>query len=416
MLNAGNPIAILLTVLFSLLLIVTEMISELGLSVSSACAAQRRTGRVIGTAVPDRHVSTVSFSSTSSAIRQVKFEDGELQFISNDFPVHLDKSFCLKCAKFNLSTAILANCSVSNGRTYPAGSLAVGIGHSNSSSTVALYGFIALGEEGNETITGDGNVFASSNYKQGVFLVHTLRKREGHPIYTYFEYANQAHLKEVLQKLHRSEIQAHTPILEVPVLWEKTKGPTHTQEMQCGIEKFNSFGKVIYAYRSMQLENIAFPSLYDAEAEMFERITEDDLYRAGLTQKIGFSQMYNKSEIGEYMTYTKCAYFDWKYIVPLSAVMLVLMTLYVIGILIISIRKGTVQTVPYDSKTWFDEMSRLLQNSESDENISGSSNSGKDRSKRIDEFVLLNDGEGNMNIGYCRDGVMMNMKEVLPQG
>lgn len=286
MLNKYDTKAVLITIIFGFLFVVAEMISDLGLRVSSRCAVESRTGKVIGSAVPDKHVPIILFSSTSSEIRQMKFEDGEIQFLSKDIPVELNKSFCFKCLKFNINTAVLADCSVSISRTYPAGSLVVGIGTSMKPFSVVVHGFTELGENENKTFTGDGNLIASSKFKEGAFLIHTFRTTAGQHVYTYFEYSNQAHLQEVIQKLIHAETQANGKFLEIPVFWERTKGPTYTQEIQCGIEKFKSFGAIIHAYRSMQLENMAFPPHYDAEKEMFEQITVDDLYRAGLTQKI----------------------------------------------------------------------------------------------------------------------------------
>lgn len=383
------------------------MISELGLRVSTTCSVQSHMGKVIGRAVPDKHISTILFSSTSSAIRQVKFEDGELQFISKDFPVNLNQTFCLKCVKFDKTVAVLSNCSIKKSRTYPAGSVAFGIGRSTNPFSVETHGFIVLGEKENKTITGNGNLVASSNYKQGLFLVHTFRGTDGHPVYTYYEYSNQAHLRKVHQKMFVAVRRGDENSIHMPTLWERTEGPTYTQKIRCGIEEFNSFGAIIHAYRSMQLENMAFPAMYDEDKEMFERITEDDLYRAGLTEKIGFSEMYNESEIAEYFTYTACAYFDWKFIIPLGAVMLVLVTLYIIALLTVSIQGGKVQTIPFDSKTWFDEMIRRMQTLDSEEALDGS-RSGSDKG---DELILLNRFEQNMNVGYCRNGVMINMRE-----
>lgn len=73
--------AILITMLFCFLFVVSEMIAELGLEVSRKCSFQRRFGYVIGIAVPEKFVSAVLFSSTASGIRQLSFEDGQLEFV-----------------------------------------------------------------------------------------------------------------------------------------------------------------------------------------------------------------------------------------------------------------------------------------------------------------------------------------------
>lgn len=85
---------------------------------------------------------------------------------------------------------------------------------------------------------------------------------------------------------------------------ERTQGTTYTQEIHCWIEKINYSTGVIQSYRSMQLENMVFRPIFEIEKEMFEPMNEDDLYRAGLTQKIGYSEAYNRYETGEYYAYT----------------------------------------------------------------------------------------------------------------
>lgn len=146
---------------------------------------------------------------------------------------------------------------------------------------------------------------------------------------------------------------------------------------------------------------------------MYEPITADDLYRAGLTHKLGFTEVYSKHEIGEYFTYTECAYFDWIFIILLGGVMIVLLILYIFAV--VNIRKGVQITVPYKSKTWFDEMIRWVQVLESG-NSSCSTTSKKSKWKtNVDEVVLLHKNSLNKNVGYCRDGVMIRMEEVLPE-
>lgn len=92
--------------------------------------------------------------------------------------------------------------------------------------------------------------------------------------------------------------------------------------------------------------------------------------------------------------------------------MSVLMTLYITAMM--KMKRGTVQTVPFNSKTWFDEMIRRVQNSEP-ESWSGSRLPKTVKSDSRDELILLDGGEPYMNIGYCRDGVIVNMRDVLPK-
>lgn len=108
----------------------------------------------------------------------------------------------------------------------------------------------------------------------------------------------------------------------------------------------------------MQLENMLNPPLFDSQEEMFPPISEDDLYRAGLAKNIVLSEAYDTHETGPYFTYTECAYFDWTFILPLAGVSSVLSTLYIVGE--IKTRSEARLTVPFNLKTWFDEMMRPM--------------------------------------------------------
>lgn len=201
--------------------------------------------------------------------------------------------------------------------------------------------------------------------------------------------------------------------LNLQNILERTDGPTYTQEIRCEIEKINSFGPIIHAYRSMQPENMVFPTPSHPEKEMFEPITADDLYRAGLTYEIGLSEVYNTHEMGEYFIYTECGYFDWKFIIPLAGVMVVLIILYIVAM--VNMRKRVQITVPYNSKTWFDEMIKRVQVLESENSSDSNTPRISKWKKNVDEVVLLHGDSANMNVGYCRDGAMIRMDDVLPE-
>lgn len=392
------------------------MTSELGVGVSNKCKVKKRTGNVIGTMIPDKYVHRTLFVSTASGIRQLDFVDGQLDFISGQFPLSINNSFCIKCQKFDPSTAVLANCSAKIGKTYPAGSLSIGVGYAFGPFFTVVKGITEIGEVENKTYTGEGDFIVSRKNKHGAFLVHSSESNEGEKVYTYFEYANQPHLRVLLTKLSAALEKQNGSFLTVQPIWERTEGPTHTQQIQCEIEKFNSFRGIIQSYRSMQLENMLFPPQYEKESEMFERITEDDLYRAGLKYRIVFSEAYNTYETAEYFTYTECAFFDWIFIIPLLVVVLIVALLYIIELA--KLRRGLQINVPYSSKTWFDEMIRRLQRLESRNlfrRVSAASLRKMAKWNTVDEAVLLDAGTPNMKIGYCRNGVMVNMDRALQQ-
>lgn len=162
--------------------------------------------------------------------------------------------------KFDPNTAVLANCSTNPGKTYPAGSLVISIGSWSGGFSIVVHEFIGLGEFENGTITGDGNLIASSKNLQRTFLVHTSRTAGGKTVYTYFEYANQEHLKSLVHQLLIASEKQNGKFLSVQNILERTEDPTYTEEIRCEIETFTSFGAVIHAYRSMQLENMVFPA------------------------------------------------------------------------------------------------------------------------------------------------------------
>lgn len=380
---------------------------------SSKCAVRKRIGKVIGSTSRNEMVPLLLVVSTASGVQELSFEDGPLEFVSRDFPVTLNDSFCHKCVKFDPDTALLANCSVRTGKTYPAGSLIVGIAGSAGPYITEVKGFIKISEISNTTLRGAGDFVASTRNTHGAILVQS-KKTEGEQIvHTYFEYGNQAHLKSTLEKLRLKNEQMASSKMES--IWERTRGPTYTQEIHCGIEKLKNFGSDIQVYRSMQLENMVNPPIFDAQKEKFQRITEDDVYRAALAKMLVLSEAYNTHETNEYFTYTECAYFDWICILPLVGVFSLLMILYIVGE--IKTRTGARLNVPFNSKTWFEEMIRRMQRQEPGRLFRGQlgSNDWKlTKWNRIDEAVLVNSGTSTVNVAYCRDGVMVHMEDALP--
>lgn len=404
---------IVLTLLLSFLFIGAEMVSELGLGVSKKCTTEKRSGNVIGTMVPDKRVPRVLFASTASRIRLLNFYDGPIEFISGDFPVSLNDSFCLTCMKFNPQVAVLANCSAKTGRTYPPGSLAFGMSFGRFS--ILVDALIQVDEYENKTITGMRDFTLSKNHTFIIFSVHSSKSNEGRTIYTYFEYAKQAHIRSVLYRMI-AEHQRKGTYLLTQKFWERTQGPTYTQEIQCGIRKIENLEAVISSYRTMQLNNMVFPPDFDIEKEMFEPITEDDVYRAGLAQKIGFAEAYGTHEKGDYFTYTECAYYNWLYMIPVAGVLFVVMVLYITGLAKYCL--GTKVTVPYNSKTWFDEMVRRMQTREARSlfrKLSSASIRKMAKENTVDEVVLLRQASADMEVGYCRGGIMVNMQGTLPR-
>lgn len=85
----------------SFFFIAAEMVSELALDLSNKWSIKKLTRNVIGTTIPDKLVPRVLFVSTASGIRLLNFDDGPLEFVSSEFPVALNHSFCFKCMKFN---------------------------------------------------------------------------------------------------------------------------------------------------------------------------------------------------------------------------------------------------------------------------------------------------------------------------
>lgn len=122
-----------------------ELITELRVDTSSKCAVQKQIGITIGTMVQNNMVPHLLLVSIASGIKQLNFGDGQIKFLSGAFPVTINNSFCLKCVKFDPNTAVLANCSVKAGKTYPAGALVAGVGASSGPFITVVSGFIDVG-------------------------------------------------------------------------------------------------------------------------------------------------------------------------------------------------------------------------------------------------------------------------------
>lgn len=83
---------------------------------------------------------------------------------------------------------------------------------------------------------------------------------------------------------------------------------------------------------------------------------------------IGFVEVNKKTRNTQIHLLQKyCKHSDWIFLISLVLVASVVIVLY-----IIKVHRETVQNVPFNPKTWFDEMIRTVQKLESDQLLSSS--------------------------------------------
>lgn len=374
-------------------LIASEMYSELGVGVSRKCHPRKVVGPVL-TYGTRSGGSKVKQALAAFKIRRTDFLDGNVASAAFGFPVKFSGRTCLSCLNATEDITVVSNCSVRNGKTFPAGSLFIGAARYPSIFNVIAAGFKTM-SSGNETRThtfaGDGDLtFCDEHY--AMFIMHGLATTDDATEVGYMEYSDQVHCKSLLDKMLQQPTSTN---LENSSTWEVTRAPVRTQIIRC--EKntvgFESFRAALQLYRSFQLEDDFSPAPFNKETKSFPPITNDDVYRAVLSLLLWSA----KYEQGEYYEYTECGLYRWVFLLPFFLCISVLVCLGALALFLFY--QGNVINVPYSSKTWFKEALRKNEDY-FEEREQSSALSARLFDSRYDEMYVVGDQSHDIHVKW----------------
>lgn len=335
--------AILVTVLCALLLLVSEVVVELGVDVSLKCNPKEERGLIITPGDSSKTFTTFELSYSAGYIQSVNFLDGDLKFVTSGMPKKMNSTFCFHCLD-GKKDDILRDCSAKIVRQYGLGELRVGVKTTDGSFGTVSIGF--MGPSGEDFRGGDGSGDLTSNGEHAAIFSFTKPDPRNDKVLTLFEYGNQEHIKQLLDNARNAKGK--------PV-WEETTGPVRVTEISCRVNKLSEehFRLAVMAYRTVQLENPIVLAKFNGSEEQFSAVTEDDVYRAVLSMKI----MEDTQDTGIYYEYTTCGKYNWHFLAPILVVVLLII---VLGLVSIRVSSGVnLPRVPNNSRSWYHHATRI---------------------------------------------------------
>lgn len=313
------------------------MTSELGVSSSNQCSPVATYGPVIAFSDKNDSITPAEIAASSYHLQMVSFVDGDLQQVSEGFPRQVNDTVCLKCVKSDkINTPLLSGCGVSYHTHFPSGSMRVGVEATTDAFKTITIGFNTT--DGSQAFSGYGDV---TNNSQHCAMFLFSKRRQSKPHFTYLEYANQEHCRRLLS-LSRDATGA---------VWELCKGTVWAASVTCNQSRIDarSLTSTLQAYRSMQLERNIQMTPFDDRTQRFQKLREDDVYRAALSALV--MDDYNKS--GEYYVYSECGFYNVFWIAPLICSIVLITVLRIVSLCVS--RKYRHVTVPFNSFSWYQE-------------------------------------------------------------
>ena len=328
--------AIFFTIFLSLFLLISEVITEIGVAVSQTCGPVLQNGTVILPGDVTGQASVVGKGAAAFLLQNLTFMDGAITSIPSGLPKSIKGDECISCMNKHSDKypAIVRNCSVNVKRTYRPKELQIGVKRDSTS----VFGIIAVGFRevfGSTLYTGLGDVSVQGKFA-GAFVVDASEVINGA---SYLEYSNQEHIKSLfLQAQSQKDIS----------IWDFTQSDVELLTIRCGINAISAknFEDALQTYRTIALENHIFPLPFDRSTARFPRLTSQDVYKAVLAVKL--SDVQQKEDA--YFTYVTCGVYKVMYILPMMFSLLILILL---AILSFTCSEREMRRIPFSSKTWF---------------------------------------------------------------
>lgn len=314
---------------------------ELGVGVSLGCGPKEEEGLIITPGNLTNTFTQFELGFSAGFVQSIDFLEGDLEFVTPGMPKRISSTLCLKCFS-NRENDILGLCSARSVRYYEPGELRVGVKTTKGSFGTVSEGFQETSGQGDFRGTGD----LTSNGMHAAIYSFTEPDPSKKKVLTLFEYGDQEHITHLLTRARKKNGR--------PV-WQPTAGPVRVTEISCQVNKLSArhFRQAVMAYRTVQLENPAFPATFDDTEKQFGAITEDDVYRAVLSMKI----MEDTRDAGKFFEYTTCGQYDWRFMAPILVVILLVILLGLFSMHLSS--SVNIPRVPSNSKGWYHHTTRL---------------------------------------------------------
>lgn len=180
--------AIMLAIICSVVLTVSEVVTELGVDVSPRCSLHVRQGEIIRSGNVSKNVTAVELAASAFFLKNLKFLDGVLPSVPASFPRTVNSQTCLPCLDARAQPPVLAGCKLRRGRTYRRGEMAVSVRTTNGPFGTITSAF----RNGDTKYEGDGDLTRNGQFC-AMFLVHADARDDANGTQTeltYFEYAD----------------------------------------------------------------------------------------------------------------------------------------------------------------------------------------------------------------------------------
>lgn len=389
---------ILLTLICSLLLVTSELITELGVDVRQDCGPHRSFGPVISPGDTSGQVTDVELGASSFFLQGVGFIDGKLTNVRAGMPRKLSNVTCISCVNVS-NVPVVSNCSVRRVREVNRGDMRIRISRNLTTAfgtvtegfhdlkTNVSYNGVGDVTKNNDACatflfvdSGDGDDDNDGDNRRGGRMMgtptaahlppHQVRQqqqqqRQRDPTntttlsVTYLEYANQDHCESLLKKSKRA-LSKNSSLNPVFSTTEPTLDTVYISSILCVFPSFSSssiklltsgsLAKILRGYRTMQLENTIHPALLAKSNHRFAQLSEDDVYRAVLAMKI----IDDGNDTGELFEYVQCGMYHMKFIGPFVVTLGVIAILGIVSSCLLK-QVGDVH-IPYSSNSWYAEV------------------------------------------------------------
>lgn len=372
---------ILATILCSVLLIIAELVSDLGVNVSQKCSPSRQSGPVIAGSLGN--ATPVELGASALLLQSIAFYDGRLTSVPAGFPLDVSAAVCLPCLEKENATPLLSNCSVSDGPMFLPGELNISAKTTNGAFKTKTKEFVDLRKKDEpETIQGDGDVTKNVD-NCAIFLVQGTKVEHNIFELLYLEYANNTHCNQMLA----TSREAQTMHGQGFPVWDLTASTVQSQNISCHAHPnitLRKFRRALQIYRTMQLEKNFTPVPFNEKESRFSKLKEDDIYRAVLAMLL----LEDTKKIGSYFKYKQCGTYDWIFLLPLSLTVLLII---VLGMVTVFVDKASRIKIPYNSYSWYLEASRRDSRGLMQDWCNGRRSSYF--SNLFDEMLLVDDGD-----------------------
>lgn len=332
--------AILLVVVLTILMVPAELVTELGIGVTSTCTPTAQIGPVIADGDVTDSFCTVELAGLAFFLQSTNFTDGPLNSVVAGVPRTITGTECISCLRDNPD--IISGCSVSLERIYAPGELNVSVMTTSGPFETVVSSFNET-DPGGASYSQRGDVTRNSLH-WAAFMFHPKPNTSKDVLY--LEYSDQQHIVE-LDEMAK-------PTLNQPAS-SPTRSKVHMYSISCPVNKINrdSFLHALMVYRTIQLENPVRPIPFLTEDEQFKKITPETVYRSVLGMKI----VDDVHENGEFYRFTVCGKYNILFLIPIG-VCVVLITLVGIASFCFRTDRGMHKIIPYSSRSWLAHVKR----------------------------------------------------------